>query len=323
MEPEDTSIEVIHVRRGSTKTKKTKGKKHKKEPVKIVEDKLSEVKNEAKRPNELNLMKNEPKEQEEQYKQIENLDKDTKPFYKLTTDVKEEDLVTPDVTRKSRTGSSASCHSNRIGAQPTHELDLEKDFIYDKSLDVSENYGSDDSDNFIEDDYLHGCINQETLGDEADNAFAEKVLKEFENKHNVSLSGGSAGSNLDIEDRKFSDSPNKDFNFESNTHKSAIDEQDGPKLHGMSDSLTEGHDNSEKNHSSNMTGQVDKVQSTITKDEPTNNEKSSTSQMADLVDNMINRSDVVLKHHMYEEEPEDVKLDDSLNKNQTCEGELK
>jgi hypothetical protein len=46
--------------------------------------------------------------------------------------------------------------------------------------------------------------------------------------------------------------------------------------------------------------------------------------MQDLVDSMINQSDVLLKHHMYEEEPEDTELDDSLSKSQELnEGELK
>ena len=79
-------------------------------------------------------------EHHEQYQKIDNLDKDVKPFDKLTLGVKEEDLASP--TEETNNSGNILLNSGSV----------EKKFIYDKSLDVSEKSNSDDD--FIEDDYL-------------------------------------------------------------------------------------------------------------------------------------------------------------------------
>ncbi|CAG2221516.1 PLEKHM2 [Mytilus edulis] len=285
IEPEDTSIEVIHVKRGSGKAKKPKGKKNKKEPVigTVGTDEQSPKNSNVKRPNELTLDLT-TGEVQEQYEHIENLEKDVKPFYKLAHSVKEDELVTPDETIHLK--SDSLVNENPPSCLP----DEEKTDFYDKSLDVSEKSVSDDGDNFIEDDYVQECTNPIKPCD--NDQFAEKVIKKFQNKHNVTLSR------------------NGDF---YNSGSTFVNEADSVKNDG--DELD---NNTHKIHKN-------EVQPTKEKTDLSTNEKSSTTQMQDWVDNMINnQSDIQLKHHMYEEEPEDTNLNESMNKSESLsEGELK
>lgn len=288
VEPDDTSIEVIHVKRGSGKSKKTKIKKNKKEPKSVDQEQpifdSEEIKGQE-------LVTSTEIEHQEQYQKIDNLDKDVKPFYKLTLDVKEEDLASP--TEEPNNSGNILLNSGSV----------EKNFIYDKSLDVSEKSNSDDD--FIEDDYLQGCSSSsdKKCDNDLDSEFSEKVIKEFQNKHNFSLS-----MNEDIVNRDLTLSS---LDNHDNTQNSAIFEP-------SEDVQTSTEINSTKNHDGSLT-QLPKRDII-----PPSNEKSSTSEMQDLVDSMINQSDVLLKHHMYEEEPEDTELDDSLSKSQELtEGELK
>lgn len=288
VEPDDTSIEVIHVKRGSGKAKKTKIKKNKKEP-KSVDQEHNLFDSEEIKSQELDTTTE--IEHHEQYQKIDNLDKDVKPFYKLTLGVKEEDLASP--TEETNNSGNIILNSGSVE-------------IYDKSLDVSEKSNSDDD--FIEDDYLQGCSSSsdKKCDNDLDSEFSEKVIKEFQNKHKFSLS---MNEDLAKPDLTLSSLVKKD-NLD-NTQNSAIFEQ-------SEDVQTSTEIDSTKNHE-------DSIKQLPNRDIiPPTNEKSSTSEMQDLVDSMINQSDVLLKHHMYEEEPEDTELDDSLSKSQEMnEGELK
>ena len=288
VEPDDTSIEVIHVKRGSGKAKKTKIKKNKKEP-KSVDQEHNLFDSEEIKSQELDTSTE--IEHHEQYQKIDNLDKDVKPFYKLTLGVKEEDLASP--TEETNNSGNIILNSSSVE-------------IYDKSLDVSEKSNSDDD--FIEDDYLQGCSSSsdKKCDNDLDSEFSEKVIKEFQNKHKFSLSMNEDLAKCDLTLSSLVKKDNLD-----NTQNSAIFEQ-------SEDVQTSTEIDSTKNHE-------DSIKQLPNRDIiPTTNEKSSTSEMQDLVDSMINQSDVLLKHHMYEEEPEDTELDDSLSKSQELnEGELK
>ncbi|XP_063409233.1 pleckstrin homology domain-containing family M member 2-like isoform X1 [Mytilus trossulus] len=323
IEPEDTSIEIIHVKRGSGKAKKTKGKKNKKEPVigTVGTDEQSPKNSNVKRPNELTLDLT-TAEVQEQYEHIENLEKDVKPFYKLAHSVKEDDLITPDEPNHLKS------HSLVNENPPSCLPDEEKTDFYDKSLDISEKSVSDDGDNFIEDDYIQECTNPIKPCD--NDQFAEKVIKKFQNKHNVTLSMNGDFYNSGSKFVNKADVVEGDVNeLDNNTHKSAIFEHPGngdvnttlkehlvPKIQDIKPI---------NNHENDNSIHKNELQPTKEKTDHSTNQKSSTSQMQDLVDSMINnQSDIQLKHHMYEEEPEDTNLNESMNKSESLsEGELK
>ncbi|CAC5400911.1 PLEKHM2 [Mytilus coruscus] len=317
IEPEDTSIEVIHVKRGSGKAKKPKGKKIKKEPV-IGTDEQSTTISNVKRPNELDLTTGEV---HEQYQQIENLEKDVKPFYKLAHSVKEDDLVTPDESKHLK--SNSLVNENPPSCLP----DEEKTDFYDKSLDVSEKSGSDDGDHFIEDDYVQECTNPNKPCD--NDQFAEKVIKKFQNKHNVTLSINADFYNSGSKFVNEADGMKNDVDeLDNNTHKSAIFEHPGNgDVHTTwkEHLVPQNQDiKSIDNHENDNAVSKNEVQPTKEETDHSTNEKSSTSQMQDRVDNIINQSDIQLQHHMFEEEPEDTNLNENMNKSESLsEGELK